>query len=138
MYKIQKQELTRQGKIDFLDELMQSGLFVVHSLLEYGLPRYLPTDSRSTSDIIDYIDDPLKYCANVYGVSIDDYQSWIEGNQAPTECSGVTKRGTLCKNTLLQSYPDKSTPSMWIRSKDSKHYCHLHGPVIIVNQDLVK
>lgn len=75
-------------------------------------------------DIREYKADPEGFTARSAGLSVEQYREWTE-NHHHALCGARTKRGTLCKNRIGDSY-QYSEPEDWLAVHRSA-YCAIHG-----------
>ena len=66
--------------------------------------------------------DPEGFAAAFYGVSRDDYRSWLAAEFC-ARCGGTTKKGTRCRKMVPGG--TLVPPKLWLRLEGS--YCELHG-----------
>jgi hypothetical protein len=92
------------------------GFYCTHQ--SYGGQTTVPL---SEQQLLSYLQDPVGYLAEYYGVSKQQYLAWHQANYSAT-CVGKTREGSICKNVVEGGA--NVTPKRWVELHGS--YCYVH------------
>ena len=75
----------------------------------------------SPEQLLSYMQDPVAYLAQIYGVTRQQYLGWNQSDYS-VKCAGKTSAGKSCKNTVPNG--SFTEPKEWVSLQGS--YCHVH------------
>jgi hypothetical protein len=62
------------------------------------------TTSLNIDDLARYLEDKVKFEADEHGVSVEQFNRWLDFEYGERDCISITKRGTPCKGRVRPCY----------------------------------
>jgi hypothetical protein len=125
----EEDELNREERLEFLNELSIQGIFFTFAsgVQNYPVSTTGGYQRLSPEKVLEYMDDPDlfedKWCAEYYGVSLEQFIRWRDTLRADPYCRamvGTGRRKRRCRNYAIDPGPADFNP-------DIDLYCSRHG-----------
>lgn len=107
------------SKTPTIKEAVKNGIQLSVSLAQPGGSLTLPI---TDNDVPSYIADKESFAARYFGLTLEEYQIWIEWDGA-VRCGGYTAKKKRCRNVVAT--PMQLSPKAWLNLQGE--YCVHHG-----------
>lgn len=114
--------LTNEEKITVLKELTQAGGKLAVEIPSIGGFRTFFISPTQAAKLISQ--EKQAVYGELLGLSRDEYVEWYH-SQGSVYCSGHTKSGTRCRNTIIGA--TSLQPPAWLKQREEGGYCSTHG-----------